>query len=1069
MDSILITLILIFIGVFIVGFILITKQVALVKKGEFNLKDRFQCTIFAFFFSMSILIIVGMSFIFAIETPEFWEKSAEPAPNFNPNFFLIPFIICLGYISLYPLIDFLFIAISKESDEGLTLFHKFIGDLIINKSKSKVVRIILATLFYLVVFFFPPLILSLIGLPLLVIWISWMLVYPLMILTFYGSRGYFYQIKNFYYHLPDLNRSMFLGFENGKRALKEFAADPAPRIMIGLMLFVFVWAWVSMIQTLAFFFTGSLMISPYSYAGLVFVTLIIGVVSFFSRFWGRKIKYRGIDIYFAAYLMAAVGINVLVNFLIVNSEKLFDTFGTWDFTNEIVPNYLMFAFGAAIEEIVLIIFTSYYFLSKKSKFKDNIRYSLITECGQTFDPIPLFNFIKSNDPKVKEHAEETLILMFERIPFKEEINLNKGKFKNSITDGICDPNPNSKKICYKILIQLERDVPNIVLPWIIEALESPNYDKNIPFAKSLLDVDVSLLKKIPKNLIFNLINDTEWRLKNIGLKILSRLIRFNGELISELNIDKLLNDPDSNVQIETLNILANSSIEMPIDTIINKLNHSNRFIRAAAIKNIKHLKIETIDPTIVYKIIPLMKDPTSSVRASIFEVFAKIGNFKEYSIPFLPLLDGLTDLNENVRQASVLALEKYFTEDPSSLDIDSIINKIDPNNNEVLNSVLSLLGKLWENNPEKILTTLLIFIKFENENLKDNISKILVDKYKTHPGLIFQNLIKIPDVTKFITKGIISRTTIKIAKNDPEKVIPELLNFLDSDNEDIRFNAISSLEGLADEFPDKIKIRPLLVILQSDSNPQIKKETSKIMSKIAKKEPTVIKPEMDSIFQSLNNQEASVKITLSRSLLDIAKDSPEIIPISPVIQLLSDNDSFVRESGAKMLGFIGYKAPEESVNILFNKGLIDEEWNVREAAVSSLGKIVELIENKELIIKKLLFFLDDEKSWVRRSAMNILSNIKEIKASQIPFEKVSMNLTSEDSKVREASAGLLKIYSFQNIDRVFDKIIYLLEDESEGVRNNMISTMVEIIRKIGLSEILSKLLKNLSDEGSIDL
>ena len=1064
-----IALVIIFLIVLIIGTLLIYFQVALVLKGEFKLKDRLQCIIFGMIFSFAVMIVVAMAFIFAIKTPEFWKTSETEPPEIHPYYLLIPFGICLAYITFYPLIDFLFIALSDESDEGLTPFHKFIGDKIINKSPNKLIRVILAVGFFLGVFFFPPLLLSLIGLPFLMIWISWMLVYPLLILTFYGSKGYIAGITNVYYHIPDMRRSLFLGFEDGKRTIKEFLNDPAPRIILGLMLFVFVWAWISMIQTIGYYFSGALLISPYSYAGFVFVTLAMGIIGFFSRFWNRIIKYRGIDIYFAAYLMAAVGVNVFVNFLIVNADKLSDTFAKSNFTTSIVPNYLLFAWTAAIEEIILVSITSYYFLSKRNEFTNNLKFSLIAECGQTFDPIPLFNFIKSENLKVRRLAEEALTLMYERIPLKAEINLNDMKYKNPLIDGICDPNPNSKNICYKILLQLEKNAPNVVLPWIIESLNSPNYDKSLPFAQSLITANISLIKKIPEQEIFDLIEDTEWRLKLVGLKILSRLIENNIKLTSELNIKKLVNDPDSQVQVEALNILALSTVKIPFELINDKINHSNKEIRAAAIKNIKNIDIEDINSEMISKLKSLIKDPTSSVRASVFEIFAKLGNFKRFNLPLLPFLNGLIDLNKNVRDASVLALEKYFNEEPDSLDIDLIINKIDPNNNEILNSVLSLLGRLWEQNPEKILTTLLIFIKFDNDDLKEFISKILIEKYKTNPDLIFQNLIKVPDVSKFITKGIITRTIINIAKKDPNSLIPLLNEYLDDDNDEIRLNAIGSLEGLADEYYDNIKIKPIVYILQKDKNQQIKKEASKILSKIAMKNPEAIKPEISIILQSLQDQEATVKVTISKSLLEIAREAPEIIPVSSIIKLLSDRDSFIRESGIKMLGHIGFKAPNEALNIIIEKGLNDEDWIVREASVSSLGEIIEHVENKELIINILIPLLDDEKAWVRRSAMKILSNIKDIKASYIPFDKVSDNLKNKDPKVREASAGLLKIYGLHNIDIIFENILSLLEDESEEVRNSMINSMIEIIQKIGLSQILSKLLKNLSDEGSIEL
>ena len=1064
-----IALVIIFLIVLIIGTLLIYFQVALVLKGEFKLKDRLQCIVFGIIFSFAVMIVVAMAFIFAIKTPEFWKTSETGPPEIHPYYLLIPFGICLAYITFYPLIDFLFIALSDESDEGLTPFHKFIGDKIINKSPNKLIRVILAVGFFLGIFFLPPLLLSLIGLPFLMIWISWMLVYPLLILTFYGSKGYIAGITNVYYHIPDMRRSLYLGFEDGKRTIKEFLNDPTPRIILGLMLFVFVWAWISMIQTIGYYFSGALLISPYSYAGFVFVTLAMGIIGFFSRFWNRIIKYRGIDIYFAAYLMAAVGVNVFVNFLIVNADKLSDTLAKSNFTTSIVPNYLLFAWTAAIEEIILVSITTYYFLSKRNEFTNNLKFSLIAECGQTFDPIPLFNFIKSENLKVRILAEEALTLMYERIPLKVEINLNDMKYKNPLIDGICDPNPNSKNICYKILLQLEKNAPNVVLPWIIESLNSPNYDKSLPFAQSLITANINLIKKIPEREIFDLIEDTEWRLKLVGLKILSRLIENNIKLASKLNIKKLVNDPDSQVQVEALNILAISTVKIPFELINDKINHSNKEIRAAAIKNIKNIDIEDINSEMISKLKSLIKDPTSSVRASVFEIFAKLGNFKRFNLPLLPFLNGLIDLNKNVRDASVLALEKYFNEEPDSLDIDLIINKIDPNNNEILNSVLSLLGRLWEQNPEKILTTLLIFIKFDNDDLKEFISKILIEKYKTNPDLIFQNLIKVPDVSKFITKGIITRTIINIAKKDPNSLIPLLIEYLDDDNDEIRLNAIGSLEGLADEYYDNIKIKPIVYILQKDKNQQIKKEASKILSKIAMKDPEAIKPEISIILQSLQDQEATVKVTISKSLLEIAREAPEIIPISLIIKLLSDQDSFIRESGIKMLGYIGFKAPNEALNIIIEKGLNDDDWIVREASVSSLGEIIEHVENKELIINILIPLLDDEKAWVRRSAMKILSNIKDIKASHIPFDKVSDNLKNKDPKVREASAGLLKIYGLHNIDIIFENILSLLEDESEEVRNSMINSMIEIIQKIGLSQILSKLLKNLSDEGSIEL
>ncbi len=1055
-----IILLIIFLIFFVIGFYIIYRQVALVKKGEFRNKDRFQCVIYGFIFSLAVMVVIGIAFIFAV-------KTFTALPVVNPLILLIPFVFCLIYISFYPLIDFLFIALSKESDEGLTPFHKFISIKIINRFKKTPLKILIAFTFYVSVFFLPPFLLSTIGVPFIMIWVTWALFYPLMILTFYGSKGYIAGISNAYYHIPNIQRSIFLNFENRKRGMKQFTSDPGPYMVMGLMLFVFVWAWISMFQTLAFFFTGTIAISTMT-SVFVFVTLLMGILGYFSRFWNRKIKYRGIDIYFAAYLMAAIGINVLINFLIVNPEMLRDTFDIWLITNQIVPNYRSFAWAAAIEEVVLIIFTTYFFLARNNKFLKNIRYSKITECGQTFDPIPLFNFIKNRDPDIRNHAEDTLFLMFERIPLKSEIDLNNWKYKNTLLDGLCDQNPNLRRICYKILVQLEKDVPEITLPWIIESLYSPNYDRNIPILKSLLKIEIDILDELPNFIFINLLNDTDWRTKLLGLKLLTRLLKKDSDLVSKINIKNLINDPNSQIQVELLNIFSESPRKLPENIIIEKVFHSNKEISAAAIKNLKFLNHFGFNSKFVSKIIHLMEDPSSSVRASIFEILGRIGNFKKNKIPILPFLEGLIDLDENVRKSAALALEKYYDEEPKLLDLDDIINKIDPSNVEILNSIFFLLGRLWEKDPEKILTTLLVFIKFESDQLKEIISDILIEKYEENPDLIIQNLIRIPDDSGYITKGIVAKTLINIGKKDPKNMIQKLIDFLENENNDIKLNAIISLDGLVEEFQNDLNLKPIINLIQSNENKQIKKETSKLTSRIAKTDPRLVKPLMPELIQSLTEQESSVRIVLFKSILEIAKSSPDIIPIQTISDFLSDPDSFIRETSTKILGLVGYKKPMVVTDNLINRALIDEDWIVREAAVSSLGIMIDHLEDKKRIIEKLTALLDGEQGWVRRSALMILSKIEEVDESYVPFKKLLNCLTDEDSKVREAAVGLLKIYS-SNIEEIFDSIVELLGDTEKEVRTSMINSIVALIQKVGLSIILSKLLKNLSDTGSIEI
>ncbi|MBY9007132.1 MAG: HEAT repeat domain-containing protein [Candidatus Lokiarchaeota archaeon] len=1066
-----IILIIVFLFFFILGYYIIYRQVILVKKGIFSLKDGLLCGFYGFIFSMAIMIVMSMAFIFAIKTPELWEF-IQPQENIHPIMLILPIAICLGYITIYPLIDFLYIAMNSESQEGLTIFHKVISKNFINRANSKIFSLFMALFLYFLLFLLPPILLTLTDLPFIFIWITWFLVYPLMILAHYGSKGYIAGISNNFYHIPDLKRSIFLGFEDSKRSFKEFSKSPLPRILIGLMIFVFFWQWISLIQTLNFLFTGSLTISTYSYSGMVFVTLLFGIIGYFTRFWGRKIKYRGIDLFFSAYLMAAVGINILVNFLIVNIDKIENTLNAWGLTSQITSNPLLFAIPAIIEEVFVILFILYYFLHKKNSFIANFINSKITVCGQTFDPIPLFNFIKSKNSNIRNHAKKTLINMYERIPLKIEIDLNKEKYKHSLLDGLCDPDPLTRRISYNILIQLEQDAPDVILPWIIENLHSPNYDKIIPITRSLLEIDINFLKRIPKQLLYGLLNDTEWRVKKTSLKLILRLLDNDKNMIGELDIHELLNNPNNDIQIEFMKTLFSLSIPIPEQILINKIDHKNKAIKAIAIKNLKNLTEGKLKPKIVSKLIPLMTDPSSSVRASIFELFAEIGQFNKYSISISPFLAGLIDPDGVLRNASILGLIKYAKEKPKSIDIDKISERINKKDANSLISILTLFGMLWDKDPEKILKILLDFIIFDDKHVKDKVSDILVEKYETKPELIFNNLIQIPEISKFITKGIVSKTLIRIAKKDPKKIIPMLNKIIsEMEKEDICFNAVSTLEGITNEYYELIDIRSLVSILKRPKNPKLKKEIINILMNIGKIDSKHIKSIIPDLLDIFYEQEISFKITFVKSLIEIAEKTPDIINTETIIKILDDKDSFIRESITKILGKIGNNIDEykKSIEIILNKALIDEDWIVREAAVSSLGEIINKLEEKGFIIKKLIPFLDDNESWVRRSVLLILSDIKNIPSSEIPFQKILQNINHEDENVRQAAAGLLNIFDYNYLEEIFDKVLSLLEDPSEDVRNQIINVMIGVIKKEGIQKILPNLLKHLSDEFSIIL
>ncbi len=1075
-----ISLIIIFVIVSILGAYLIYRQVALVKKEELSWMDFAKCGFYGIIFSSAVMIVIGMAFIFAINSPDLWEYSViKPQKTINPLMLFIPLTICLVYITIYPLLDFIYISISSESKKGLTVFHNRLGETLINRFDSQNISILLAIGLYFLMFFLPPLLMSLMGIPLILIWSTWFLVYPLMILTYYGAKGYIAGITNAYVHLPDPSRSLFLPFEDTRKTFKEFIDDPFSRIIIGLMLFVFVWQWISMIQTLLLVITGSMAISPYSYSGMVFITLLFGVIGYFTRFWGRKIQYRAIDIYFAAYLMAGVGMNVFVNFLIVNIEKLEVTLNAWLLTAPITRVYLFFAFPAVIEEIVLILFTSYYFLVRTSNFNINFFKSKITECEQTFDPIPLFNFIKSNNPKLRIQAEEALMRMYERIPLKTDININDIKYKHPLIDGLSNPHPNTRRISYNILLQLEENIPEKILPWIINALNSPNYEKSILIAKSVLESPLKVANNIPIPILLNLINDPEWRLKRLALKIISKVFDHRKNLIELLEIYKLLNDPDEEIQAETLKILSTTSYQIPYNLLFQKIEHINERVRTQAIKNIVNIKDDQKKRELLSRTTLLLHDPSTHVRTSILESLANIGNIDKHISSIEPLLNAMVAHDEHLRKAAISALKTYNEENPKDIDVKSMIKRIDEDKIDILLDFLCLIGdfwnkkiRFWNKNPEEILNVLLKYLKFDNNEVREKVSDIIVEKFSLNPGIIFNKLIQIPDISTFVTKGIISRTLIKIAEKYPREAIPRLNEFKDFDKNEAKINAMSALDGCIEKHPDLVDINPFISILETTKDEEIKNEASKVLTKIAKMSPEAIKPIVPKLTTLIKGQKTSVKITVGKSLLKIAEDSPELIEVDFVKNLLSEDDAFIKESAIKILGHIGKISEdyEAIFNLLLQKSLKDKDWIVREAAITSLGRIIPHVENKSFIVEKLISLLEEEEEpWVQSSILNLLSEVKEITPESIPLDSISKLTSHDNDKVRQAAAKFLHIYSKGELEPIIDSIFSLLDDPSNNVRDKMINSIVSIIHESGIKKILPRLLEHLSDEYSMRL
>ena len=221
---------------------------------------------------------------------------------------------------------------------------------------------------------------------------------------------------------------MFLFFDQSNRASEEFYRTPVQRILTGVMLFFYFWTFYSLVTTITRLDPNgdTSGFNTMQYAFSVYIVLILGITGYFTRFWGRKIKFKTMDIMFAAFLIAAVGVNVLANFTIVNADLLEPAFAEWDITAVIndqwvvnnmgqsVGKFRMFSLAAVIEEVVLVMLISFYFFEKKRQFINDTVFAEVTLAGDNFNPVPPFNLARSPDKYQREHAYSILLTIYGR-------------------------------------------------------------------------------------------------------------------------------------------------------------------------------------------------------------------------------------------------------------------------------------------------------------------------------------------------------------------------------------------------------------------------------------------------------------------------------------------------------------------------------------------------------------------------------------------------------------------------------------------------------------------------------
>ncbi len=948
-----------------IGYYLMSSQVKLVKKEIWKFRDSIKCVIFGIFFAMGFIIIIAMMETIILETQDMVYDGQAP-------YILYPILICLIFITIYPLFDFLFMA-KSETELSVIPVQKPFEKLI--KSVKKPYTYLVALGLYLVVFILPLFLFGLLTkIPMFIYWVSWMLIYPMLILSYYASIGYVRGFWILYSRIPEMERSTFLAFDAEKRGFKEFLRDPMTRIVWGTLIWTYVYTPVVVVRTLrrlSMNFDIMYHIAQHSFDWYLPIALGFAVSTFFSRYWKRKVKVSTRSILFSAFLIAAVGINILINYTIARPDLFREIYMRWDFTSVLydvrgtgtageILNYSQLNLIGVIEELVICIVINYYFLVEKNKttIYETMKTSVRDAC-EKFNPIPGFNMIRYKKPEYRQYAKENLIQMYERIPFKRS-SFSEITYKNPLMDALCDPtNFYAQKTAKEIIIRLIDTYPLQCVELIQDALDSSNFDKAFNMTEILIKSSKNLNQVITTENLLDLIHHPSFLIQLNAVKLISLLV--GDKTSSDVSLSKqdleiltkLLDSSDYELEIEILRLLSHFPDQVPIECFLNRIHSPNIEIQSVsteALSNYERIDFKTLSLDELQR---FLTNPNAKIVASTLKTIGAIGNFEKNKIDPDIFLSRIIHANPDIRRVAIEGMKSYLSEKPRAVKPIYFINLLENSSYDSLDTttgILTLLSEIWHVRSAKVLPVFIKYLKSTNMELSKVSQAALIEMGKKNPKTIVKILIQEEDTASFIKKGKIAETIIQIGEFAWKGIIPILYTNLTSEINHIRKNSAVILNSFAKTHAKELSFEKILDQWKIEEEVKIQKELTFSLISFASNSPQLIKPYLSTVFAIFQSANEIQQVTMVEIFKAISDTQSKMLTTDLIETVLQNKASKVREIGVHILGNYYVNDPKFVLKQLITT-LEDRDWSVQNIAAETIASLGIQNLDKNLIKK----------------------------------------------------------------------------------------------------------------------
>jgi HEAT repeat protein len=1113
-------LLLVVFGVLIViGRQIIMREVKIIKQEAFTVKEQASALIFGALFSTAVCtgLVVAIQYISEVKLP--FHIGPPAPPVLLPEFTGLMFMIIYGVLAVFPLLDLIWLALGSKQTSPLAV-QNALNRWILAKIGNKKARVEVACGLYVLVFWVPVALLQLAGVPWLITSLLLFQIFPVFLLNQLGSIGYFWGVNLHYYNILEKERFIYEVLDNNKAKIQaEFKENFVPIVAFPVMLFVYVNSFISLGEFIGI--AAGVLPQTLSFTFLISVatTTISALVGYFTKYWRKQVKFQIPEIVFAGYLFCSLSFELFVNFLVKQPAISNSIFGGSVIGLLNPDKYLFLIPLVFVEKGVFAGFVTWYFL-RTGGFKANVLDSIIVLAKSRLNPRPLFNMSRHPDRALRTEAVATLDEMYRMhsMPYIAPPETKKKSGFISVISVFMKSMLNPKRLkqapfshVFESLgsdHQTIRSVASRLLPYMA-------YDDPAQFAArvegvfskadtrpaalvlgALSAMDPSKIQNIHVEAILGAMETGDLQVIANGfdvVKLYQDQVKASASAKQSLEraIAAAINCPDTAIQVKCLAFLeeinvARLELFISIPSVLTKLNHPSHAVKEAAILLLDKFEDTAFDPSQLTTITDLLHDKSPRLQIAALRTLNKIIDRSEIDILPREVHDLIDAHDLDVASHAIILAAKLAKKQPGDFKPATIVAAL---RRMELRSTLRLMQDIESfvlEVPEDFLPFLTTAMDQTDLEIKDIAKRLFVMIGVSNLDLVMDTILGFHEDSRFSVRNYTTEILFEIGKRIPDEVIPLLhrvfisdpgmknfgnaIPFLqriaeahtEAENENFRINAATVIGELGELFPSKMDIPRLLAAAQKDASWRVRRDLATSLGKLAiKVEGFPIK----AYFSLLDDENAHVRTAVMKSIVQIAKEKPTMVPIQDIAIKAQDPDEAVREAAIKTIGFAAVAKPETAMPYLID-GLADEKWPVREAAAEAMGRVAKSAPDHVPVGLLKDMFLTGPDKWTRVQASKALAEIVKVRPKLLTLADLKNFDHLGDEQLIAAFLNLLRSVDPRPVEQFLGIIRPYMAMTNTTTQDEVTTTIYQVFGKTYEERLLSELLKMVADKST---